>query len=204
MAVETAMVLPIFLLGLIILISFMEFYSVQTVHLTKLCEKVKAAGMYAYVTGGGGPKEITLPDIYTYAPVGGLMSLPEIRQYNAVTVHTWTGREQGGLGEVSSAEAMVFVTESGSVYHRKPGCSYIRLSISQVAGHSVSSKRNQYGERYTACETCSQNGNPAGVVYITKSGDRYHNLASCSGLKRTVRMVKESEAKGMGACTRCG
>ena len=66
------------------------------------------------------------------------------------------------------------------------------------------SANNQYGEHYTACETCSRNQKPAGVVFVTEQGNHYHNLETCSGLKRTVRMVKETETSGMKCCSRCG
>ena len=36
---------------------------------------------------------------------------------------------------------------------------------------------------------------------MTKSGNRYHNLESCSGLKRTVKLVKQSDVHGMRACS---
>lgn len=209
LAVETALVLPLFFMGVITLISFMDIYKVQTEHLTKLCEKAKQAGMYAYVLDGGGQEEITLPDVYGYKPIGGLIPLPTVWMFNQVKVHAWTGVEyaeaQGdGEGTETQIEKMVYMTDSGTVYHKNPGCSYINLSVNQISGSSVSGAVNQYGEKYSACETCSRNQKPSGSVYITQQGNRYHNLGSCSGLKRTVRLVKESDVSDVCACSRCG
>lgn len=203
LAVETALVLPLFFLGMVTLISFMDIYRIQTEHLTALCEKTKKAGMYAFATE---QKEITLPDVYSYEPVGGLISLPNVWMYNTVKVHAWTGETYmaGPQENQKESESMVYVTENGSVYHKKASCTYLKLSITTVSGNRVSSMRNTYGEKYAACETCSKNQNPSGNVYLTQTGNRYHNLASCSGLKRTVRLVKHSHAEGMAACSRCG
>lgn len=208
MAVETALVLPLFFLGVVTMISFMDIYKIQTEHLTKLCQSAKEAGMYAYLPEGGGPEEIILPDLYAYEPIGGLVPLPKVWINNRVRVHTWTGKAASGVsgdgGAQKAPEKMVYVTETGNVYHRSLSCSYINLSVQQVSGSSVQSRRNQYGEKYEPCEICSRNQKPAGTVFITGKSNRYHNLGSCSGLKRTVRIVKESEVKGMGACGRCG
>ena len=209
-AVETALVLPIFFLGMVTMISFMDIYKLQTEHLTKLCEKTKEAGMYAYVLDRSGPDNITLPDFYTYEPIGGLVPLPDVRMFNTVKVHAWTGKEyaneEGQAGsEEKEKEPMVYVTENGSVYHKDIGCSYLDLSISHVSKNSAEGLRNHYGEKYSPCETCGKGQDQGGMVYITETGNRYHTLESCSGLKRTVRMEKQSHVSGkMHACSRCG
>lgn len=209
-AVETALVLPIFFLGMVTMISFMDIYKLQTEHLTKLCEKTKEAGMYAYVLDGSGPDNITLPDFYTYEPIGGLVPLPDVRMFNTVKVHAWTGKEyaneEGQVGsEEKEKEPMVYVTENGSVYHKDIGCSYLDLSISHVSKNAAEGLRNHYGEKYSPCETCGKGQDQGGMVYITETGNRYHTLESCSGLKRTVRMEKQSHVSGkMHACSRCG
>lgn len=198
LAVETALVLPLFFLGMVTLISFMDIYKLQTEHLTTLCTRAKQTGMYAYITGDSNVEDITLPDIYTYHPFGGLIPLSGVVVYNHVKVHAWTGTEfQDNGGEQGEVEQMVYVTESGGVYHKNPGCSYLNVSLKQIPGTSV-------GSHYSACETCSRNQKPAGVVYVTEHGDRYHNLESCSGLKRSVRLVRVSSVSDMGACSRCG
>ncbi len=205
LAVETALVLPIFFLGMVTLISFMDIYKMQTEHLTDLCTRAKKVGMYAYITGENGAENITLPDIYTYRPFGGLIPLLGVVVYNHVKIHAWTGTEfPDNGGEQGEVEQMVYVTASGSVYHKNPGCSYLNVSLRQISGSSVKSAANQYGEHYSACETCSRNQKPAGIVYITEQGNRYHNLESCSGLKRSVELVKASSVSGMNACSRCG
>ena len=70
----------------------MDIYKVQTEHLSQLCTKAKQAGMYAYLTGESSAEDITLPDIYSYEPFGGLVPLPKVVIYNHVKVHAWTGR----------------------------------------------------------------------------------------------------------------
>ncbi len=205
LAVETAMVLPMFFLSIVAMISFMDIYKLQTEHLIKLCERTKEAGMYAYVLEGNGPGEITLWDTYSYKPIGGIVPLPTLRMHNSVKVHAWTGIEYEAFEDSQEpAEEMVYVSESGEVYHRNLGCSYLNVSVSQVGGSSIASARNAYGEKYAPCEICSRNQKPAGSVYITKKGNRYHNAANCSGLTRTVRMVKISQTGGIPACSRCG
>ena len=199
------MVLPLFFLGMVAIISLMDVYKLQTEHLMKLCEKTKEAGMYAYVLNGNGPEEVTLRDLYSYEPVGGLVPLPKVWMHNTVKVHAWTGKAYTAFDDSEETDAkMVYMTDSGKVYHKSLNCSYLNVSVSQVGGKNISSMRNAYGEKYDPCEICSRNQEPAGSVFITEKGNRYHNLASCSGLKRTVRMVKESETGGVAACTRCG
>ena len=87
LAVETALVLPLFFLSMVTMISFMDIYQLQTVHLQKLCERTKEAGMYAYALDEKGPEKITLPDAYSYTPVGGLIPLSKVWMQNTITVH---------------------------------------------------------------------------------------------------------------------
>ncbi len=204
--VEAAFVLPLFFLGMVTMISFMDVYRIQTEHLSKLCQRTKEAGMYAYAIEKNRAEEITLPDIYKYEPIGGLIPLPAIWMHNTVKVHAWTGTDRRNCAEDEDRERenMVYVTISGSVYHKRLNCSHLNLSISKVSGANVSAKRNEYGEKYHACESCSRGEQPGNTVYITKSGNRYHNDKNCSGLKRSVRLVKESEVENLHPCKRCG
>ena len=208
MAVEAALVLPLFFFGITAMISFMDLYRLETEHLTKLCEKTKEAGMYAYALDGSGVEEITLPDVYSFKPVSGMLPLPKVWRSNTVKVHAWTGgtlKRGAENADGTESEKMVYVTETGTVYHQNDHCTYIKLSIKQVSGAHVSEMSNVSGDKYKACEHCSRNKSPAAVVTITDQGNRYHNQSTCSGLKRTVRLVKESQVcTDHRLCSRCG
>lgn len=116
--------------------------------------------------------------------------------------HTWEGyihsRTPGG-----EKEAYVYVTESGTVYHKNRGCSYLNPSIQQVQEAELEALRNRNGSIYYACPLCDGDGG-AGERYITDYGTNYHTKISCSGLKRTIYEVKWSEVGERGACSRCG
>lgn len=199
LTVESAFVLPLFFLVVCTLISFMDIYRLQTMKLTQLCEKAKETAMYAYSLGT--ESDIILPSVYTYRPVIAVIPLPNIVMNNQVRIHPWTGcssQEEGG-----EKEEMVYVALTGGVYHRSGNCTHLKLSVKQTEGNKVTLLRNDYGGKYQPCERCVSQG-AAGIVYVTNTGDRYHNQSTCSGLKRTVRLVKISQVAHMGACSRCG
>ncbi len=200
LTVESAFVLPIFFLCICTLICFMDIYRLQTVKLTQLCQKTREMGMYAYTAGT--EEDIELPSIYRYQVPISFVPLPDLVMVNRIRVHPWTGYH-GGRSE-DTTEEMVYVTQTGGVYHLSAGCSYLDLSIRQTSGSGVGALRNQNGEKYHACERCAKQQSHAEIVYITDSGNRYHSLATCSGLKRTVRLVKKTDCEGKRVCSRCG
>lgn len=114
-------------------------------------------------------------------------------------IKVWNGYEKAGFG--TDDERIVYVTETGIVYHRNYHCTYLDLSIHMVQAGAVEDLRNSSGGKYHACERC---GGGSGGVYITNTGDRYHSSLSCSGLKRTVYAIPISEAVGKRACSKCG
>jgi hypothetical protein len=206
LTVECAFVLPMFFLGILTMVSFMDLYKLQTEKLVTLCENVKTVGTARYMIGSE-QGQFSRNIGYTYEPLAALVPLGKVKGSIKVSAYAWVGRtysEEEAAKYEEQDEEMVYVAETGSVYHKDIGCSYLNLSINQVAGTSVAGMTNASGKHYSACETCSRGGQPAGVVYVTSNGTRYHNLETCSGLKRTVRLVKLSKVNGMSACSRCG
>lgn len=118
-----------------------------------------------------------------------------------VCCRKWTGRKgERGNGE---DEIWVYVTETGTVYHRRRECSHLRLSVTAVNKNSVGDKRNENGGKYHECERCKDKNRGQAKVYITSQGDRYHYDLQCSGIKRTISMIKLSEVGGRSPCSRC-
>lgn len=122
-------------------------------------------------------------------------------------VHTraFTGVERRENVE-EEGNIMVYVTETGRVYHRERSCTYLRLSISQMKYGDTASLRNDSGGRYKPCERCVKDIVPAGSdeVWITNFGDRYHIIRSCSGIKRNVKKIQLSQAGKRTPCSKCG
>lgn len=119
---------------------------------------------------------------------------------NSFLVKAWTGYENAGAEKED--DQIVYVTESGGVYHTDYQCSYLQLSIRFVPYSRVSDLRNEDGGRYHACGRCMSGGASAGV-YVTDYGNKFHSSLNCSGLKRTIHSVKKGECQGMGVCNKC-
>lgn len=113
----------------------------------------------------------------------------------------WTGRG-GGEG---TEEEIVYITDTGTVYHTMIDCTYLKPSLEEIGYDDVEERRNESGETFSPCEKCtSAGGGPPMVVYITKYGNRYHFSVICTALTRGIRSVRKSEVAGMPLCSKCG
>ncbi len=118
-------------------------------------------------------------------------------------VHPWTGMQENESSGLDKTNAdMVYITDNESVYHTHADCTYLDLSISCTTPGQVSSLRNHYGAKYSACPNCHPEGKES-VLFVTDKGEHYHGRANCPSLKRTRRMVPSSELSGLHKCTRC-
>lgn len=130
-----------------------------------------------------------------------IMGIPPLRYEEKIRVKAWTGYKGGGDGGIP-LEEIVYVTETGIVYHKNPHCTYLEPSVRQISAKRVEELRNSSGGKYYPCHSCG-NAAHAGHYYITDTGDRYHTSAACSKLQRTVYAVEKREVKGKGACSKC-
>lgn len=100
-------------------------------------------------------------------------------------------------------DTIVYITISGTVYHKDKTCSYLNPSIQSIFAVGVENQRNASGGKYYSCERCVRNAVPD-TVYITDYGDRYHVDINCSGLKRSIFSVPLSKVSDKRACSKCG
>ena len=117
----------------------------------------------------------------------------------------WVGYDPDPENE-DKGEQLVYVTETGTVYHLNRDCVYLNPSIRQISGDSVGAARSGDGSIYYPCETCHAPETllPGMTVYITTSGNRYHISDHCSALKRSVRQIPISEVGERRPCSKCG
>lgn len=116
----------------------------------------------------------------------------------------WTGYDvENGNSGFTKEDPMVYITETGTVYHTDRNCTYLNPSIRSVDAGSIDGYRNRSGGRYYACEICGRR-NGGEIVYITEQGSSYHDLLTCSGLKRTIYTIPLSQAEGRRQCSKCG
>lgn len=100
----------------------------------------------------------------------------------------------------SEDEKYVYVAEHASVYHTSRECTHLRLSIYSINKSTLDSSKYSNLKR---CRLCADEENYNVCVYVTKEGDCFHYSISCSGLKRSVSVVKLSEVGGLSKCSRC-
>lgn len=131
-----------------------------------------------------------------------IFRLPDIPMAQRVCCRAWTGYKPED--EDDTAEEVVYVTETGTVYHKSLECTYIRLSIRTVSIAGIPGLRNEDGGKYYLCEQCGGGKIAGGMVYITNAGNRYHTSLTCSGLKRGIMTIPISQAGGYRPCSRCG
>lgn len=115
----------------------------------------------------------------------------------------WTGYDVEKKSKEDETKDYVYVAESAEVYHLSRECSHIRLSIAESSMWEIGEISNNQGEKYLPCKLCVTNVQDR--VYITLSGNRYHQKLECSGLKRTITRMLRWKAEGKyRMCSRCG
>lgn len=129
-----------------------------------------------------------------------IFSLSEIPYKESMRIKGWTGYVPTGFAD--EREAVVYITETGVVYHENYKCTHLDLSIQLVPKEGIEDLRNEYQGKYRPCERCGNKEGGDGI-YITNTGNHYHSQINCSGLKRTIFAIPISEAIGKGACSRC-
>lgn len=143
---------------------------------------------------------------YRIEPFGaGIFGVSKISLQARYYGHAFTGYEiQGGGGEnAEEDEEIVFITPSGTVYHRNRNCKYLHIDSYPVPALTLTSARNSGGAKYYPCERCHPVA--VGSVFVTAYGNRYHASRDCPSLKRTVLEVPLSQVEdSRRPCSNCG
>jgi hypothetical protein len=132
--------------------------------------------------------------------------IPNMRLEQRIRLRCWTGYQMEAAYQIegdNEKESTVFVTQTGTVYHKTDSCSHIKLSVRSVQGIPTG-LRNEQGAKYYPCEVCDKGtADQPGIYFITSDGTRYHKKRDCSAIKRNVREIAFSEAGSRTPCKRC-
>lgn len=204
MTVEAAFVLPIFLFAMGNLMAVLLMFQTFSVQEGKLHQTGRELSMLAYGQEEG-EQDIRLVTVSRIEAPFSVAAFGTASIANGCVMHKWIGYDltQGGSDGEAGREEMVYVTKSGSAYHRERSCVYLNPSVKLMGISQAQASVNRNGVRYTACELC---GGRAEVVYVTEDGVRYHSTINCSGLRRTIDYVtlQEALAAEKHACPKCG
>ncbi|MCM1251321.1 MAG: hypothetical protein NC321_00720 [Clostridium sp.] len=168
------------------------------------CIKNGAAGISFHGTsimGRNDMVEIYLS--YQIQPVFPFMEFADFGVSQCYYGRAWTGYDvESGISDFTQEDPMVYITETGTVYHTNRNCTYLNPSVESIQASVLEASRNQSGGKYYPCEICGRKS-AAGTLYITGQGNSYHTLITCPGLKRTIYTVPLSEVGGRGQCSKC-
>lgn len=202
MTVEASLVLPFLLCAVTALLYLFSFTSVQAKESRKLTERAELLAVTAGQSYDADPYIRLFDTDLVTLPFPALLPGRKIVT-REVVVRAWVGYT-GESFQNHAGETIVYITPTGTAYHRSRDCTYLRFSIRQVDAGDLSGERNLSGGKYTPCIYCVRKGWSGGTAYITDYGSSYHSSAGCQGLKRTVTAVPLSEVQGRHACSRCG
>lgn len=173
-------------------------------YLDNSCIKNGAAGISFRETSI--MEENDLVEIYLSYQIEPLFTVMGFADFNVSQCYygrAWTGYDvEKDISDFTKEDPMVYITETGTVYHTNRNCTYLNPSVESTAMEALDGCRNQSGGKYYPCEICGRKGN-TGTVYITNQGNSYHTFITCSGLKRTIYTIPLSEAVGRRQCSKC-
>lgn len=202
--VEAALAVPLFLFFIANILSLFIMYESYSSDISDLRDEAYEMSVMAHFAGeGSGDELIRLTKNKAVKPMFESIGFNSVNRTAGVVARKWTGYDVTHGASSAEEEEYVYVTENGSVYHRDRECRHLKVTILVTNSSEVINRRNDYGEKYKACERCAK-GSATGLLFITATGDRYHNSASCSSLKRSVKTVSLKEVEGWDACSVCG
>lgn len=174
-------------------------------YLDKSCIKNGAGGISFGATSIMGSNDVIEICISYYAePLFTVLGFDGFAMSQCYYGRAWTGYDvQSSVSDFSDNDPMVYITETGTVYHTNRNCTYLNPSITSISYDEIDKHRNQSGRKYSVCAICGKNI-VAGTVYITNQGSSYHTSITCSGLKRTVYTIPLSQVGGRRKCSKCG
>jgi len=140
----------------------------------------------------------------TYRFVCEALCFPRIKLpvQQSIRFYPYLGEAAEDLFSVPVERDVVYMTEYGTVYHESRACTYLTVTVRNVAANAVALERNSSGRRYSECERCEKTEQTE-FVYVSSGGTKYHWSLQCPALKRNVMEKTREEVAGVPGCHKC-
>lgn len=210
--VEAALALPLFLIVCMMLLSMIDMTRTYMREEEKLYEQTRKAAVYGAIGSAAvkssGDDTVEFYKPYTVMPAIQGLGFRRFLVVNHCKAHIWNGYDNSAAFLAKDDPEYVYVTEQGSVYHRKRSCQFLNVTVRSVSAGQVGAQRSEDGSKYYPCPKCTRGLTkkelPQYTLYVASYGTRYHIRLTCPNLKRTVYVVPYSQVKGKPACSECG
>lgn len=131
-----------------------------------------------------------------------------IKVVQEFTYEVWLGEKYAGdYGKDKDNTDSVFITRTGTVYHKTRNCLALNIDVKMVDFSQINNYRNKNGSIYYPCIKCKKyndkNESSYEYVYVTDYGVRYHQDENCSEINRTIIEISRNKVTGMRACRLC-
>lgn len=206
MTVEAALVVPLFLIGCLMLLSIVTITRDSMDRQLKLHKTAREMAVLASAVQSSQSDVIRLRRVYPASLTPKCPGIQTILLENHCVVHKFNGYDVSNGDVTGESKVYVYLTEYGTVYHKKRSCKHLNIDILPVSGKDVDAKRNKDGKIYDMCKKClklTRAELKQTTVFITDYGVKYHTEINCPDLKRSLRVVLLSQAEGRAACKDC-
>ena len=204
MTVEASIAIPVFLFAMMNLLSVILLFGEYASNLADMHRNAKELAVHAHILGDGGGEDnlIVMTKTQVLEPVIPVLGFDAAKTLVNCRIRKWNGYDVERSAVTNEEEEWVYITPTGSAYHKNPNCNYLNPSIHSTTPFAIGEYRNASGEKYRQCESCKDT-TLTGICFYTEYGTRYHATLKCSGLKRTVYSVLLSEVNGRHLCKKC-
>ena len=200
LTVECALALPLFLMAVLTLLSFMYAVRLGTARTLSLSNRARKAAAAAFM-GQDEDLYIDFPEVVTYRYPFSALPVPDLKIAVRARVKTFSGYAAGSDPADAEMRGTYYLSENADVYHTHADCTHLDLTIYRTTLSEVGGLRNRSGERYKPCSGFPKGW--TGPVYVSAAGTFYYPSTNFGSLTRHVHTASAEECRGLPCCERC-
>lgn len=181
LTLESAAVLPLYFLAMVMLISMMDIFRIQAILVSALSQSAKELGMYAYSIDGENKSPVgTVTDAACAA-----YAKAEVQKRIKGENLTGIVGKRAGITLLGSHYRNGIVTLKANYLYRSPAAVFPVLPVKIEAAASAQAWLGYEGDKYGSTDE----GPGEEMVYVTDHESVYHTSGECTHIKLTVKHV---------------